>query len=81
MAVCQVTWILMVYISIPAVTAAHGFALTASHFGKAGMPAQPKVTKGLLPLSFGASPRLGMPSLRSCSVGCLLYTLTLPTKA
>ncbi|GEM_PF-1002574 len=29
----------------------------------------PKVTKGLLPLSFGASPRLGMPSLRSCSVG------------
>ncbi|CAI8715492.1 hypothetical protein EMIT0P44_110157 [Pseudomonas sp. IT-P44] len=29
----------------------------------------PKVTKGLLPLSFGASLRLGMPSLRSCSVG------------
>jgi hypothetical protein len=29
----------------------------------------PKVTKGLLPLSFGASPRLGIPSLRSCSVG------------
>ncbi|SDP56243.1 hypothetical protein SAMN04490202_4875 [Pseudomonas reinekei] len=29
----------------------------------------PKVTKGLLPLSFGASPRLGMPALRSCSVG------------
>ncbi len=28
-----------------------------------------KVTKALLPLSFGASPRLGMPSLRSCSVG------------
>ncbi|VVN16899.1 hypothetical protein PS862_01069 [Pseudomonas fluorescens] len=25
--------------------------------------------QGLLPLSFGASPRLGMPSLRSCSVG------------
>ena len=29
----------------------------------------PKVTKGLLPLSFGASPGLGMPLLRSCSVG------------
>ena len=29
----------------------------------------PKVTKGLLPLTFGASPRLGIPSLRSCSVG------------
>ena len=25
--------------------------------------------QGLLPLSFGASPRLGMPALRSCSVG------------
>jgi hypothetical protein len=25
--------------------------------------------QGLLPLTFGASPRLGMPSLRSCSVG------------
>jgi hypothetical protein len=29
----------------------------------------PKVTKGLLPLSFGPSPRLRVPSLRSCSVG------------
>ncbi|CAI8726809.1 hypothetical protein EMIT0P44_130054 [Pseudomonas sp. IT-P44] len=29
----------------------------------------PKVTKALLPLSFGASLWLGMPSLRSCSVG------------
>ncbi len=29
----------------------------------------PKVTKGLLPLSLGASLWLGMPSLRSCSVG------------
>ena len=28
-----------------------------------------KVTKALLPLSFGASLWLGMPSLRSCSVG------------
>ncbi|EJM87840.1 hypothetical protein PMI34_03450, partial [Pseudomonas sp. GM74] len=29
----------------------------------------PKVTKGHLPLTFGASPWLGIPSLRSCSVG------------
>jgi hypothetical protein len=29
----------------------------------------PKVTKGLLPLTFGASLWLGIPSLRSCSVG------------
>ncbi len=28
-----------------------------------------KVTKALLPLSFGGSPRLAVPSLRSCSVG------------
>ncbi len=37
------------YISVAAVTATIGSALTAGHFGKAGMPAQPKVTKGLLP--------------------------------
>jgi len=42
--------------------AANGFALTASHFGA-------QSNQRLLPLSFGASPRLGMPSLRSCSVG------------
>ena len=50
-------------ISVFLVTAAFGFAFTASHFGKAPS------NQGLLPLSFGASPRLGMPSLRSCSVG------------
>jgi hypothetical protein len=55
-------------ISVAAVMAAIGFALTASHFRKA-CAARRKVTKALLPLSFGASPRLGMPSLRSCSVG------------
>ena len=55
-------------ISVIAVTAANGFAFTASHFRKA-CAARRKVTKALLPLSFGASPRLGMPSLRSCSVG------------
>jgi hypothetical protein len=36
-------------ISIAAVTATYGFALTASHFRKAGMPAQAKVTKALCP--------------------------------
>ncbi|MGF6486334.1 hypothetical protein ABH904_000107 [Pseudomonas frederiksbergensis] len=55
--------ILRVYISVAAVMAANGSALTAGHLEK------PQVTKGFLPLSFGASPRLGMPSLRSCSVG------------
>jgi len=68
MAVCQAPGFSMVYISISAVTASIGFALTASHFRKA-CAARRKVTKALLPLSFGASPRLGMPSLRSCSVG------------
>ena len=34
-----------------------GFRLTAGHFGKAGMPAQPKVTKGLLP--HHSAPRWG----------------------
>ncbi|AMN82073.1 hypothetical protein AYR47_28855 [Pseudomonas azotoformans] len=41
-------WVL-VCISVFWVTAGMGSALTAGHFGKAGMPAQPKVTKGLLP--------------------------------
>ncbi|MBB2889104.1 hypothetical protein FHR69_005096 [Pseudomonas umsongensis] len=48
---------LMEYISVSAVTAAGGFAFTASHFRKAGMPAQAKVTKALLPLH--SVPRLG----------------------
>ncbi|MDR6609746.1 hypothetical protein J2X87_004850, partial [Pseudomonas synxantha] len=44
-AACQPTCVLLtVYISIAAVTAAYGFALTASPFGK-----RPKGTKGLAP--------------------------------
>jgi hypothetical protein len=48
-----------VYISISAVTADMGSALTAGHFWQTpGMPAQPRVT------TLGASPRLGMPERR-----------------
>ncbi len=39
----------MVCISVAAVTAAYGSALTAGHFRKARKPAQSKVTKALLP--------------------------------
>jgi len=49
--------VLRVYISIPEVRAAMGFAFTASHFRRAGMPAQSKVTKALLPHHL--APRLG----------------------
>jgi hypothetical protein len=39
-------------------------------FGKEpGVPAQPKVTKRALAPPLGASPRLGMPAVRHCSVG------------
>ncbi len=40
-----------------------GFRSYSGSLGKAPS------NQGLLPLSFGASPRLGMPSFRSCSVG------------
>ncbi|KPU54781.1 hypothetical protein AN403_1186 [Pseudomonas fluorescens] len=40
-----------------------GFRLYGGLLGKAPS------NQGLLPLTFGASPRLGIPSLRSCSVG------------
>ncbi|MGX1172028.1 hypothetical protein AB7M32_000753 [Pseudomonas sp. R151218B TE3479] len=47
-----------VYISVAAVTAAGGYALTACHFWQTpGMPAQPKVTKRSLP--HHSAPRLG----------------------
>jgi len=49
--------VLMVYISIPAVTAAIGFAFTASHLEK------PQVTKGSCP--FRTVPRLGSAYPRS----------------
>ncbi|AHL35844.1 hypothetical protein CD58_24540 [Pseudomonas brassicacearum] len=39
----------MVCISISAVTAAYGSALTAGHFWKSREPDQPKVTKSALP--------------------------------
>ncbi len=47
----------MVCISVAAVTAAYGSALTAGHFRKARKPAQSKVTKALLPHHL--VPRLG----------------------
>ncbi|MGF6110605.1 hypothetical protein QFZ85_002141 [Pseudomonas frederiksbergensis] len=55
-----------------------GFCVYIRFFGNGGLwfrsysgslSKSAKVTKALLPLSFGASLRLGMPSLRSCSVG------------
>jgi hypothetical protein len=55
----------LVYISISAVTAAIGSALTAGHFWKRA----PKVTKRALAPPLGASPRLGMPAVRHCFVG------------
>ncbi|MNN55669.1 hypothetical protein D3C81_1705580 [compost metagenome] len=64
MALCWATCFLMVYISIAAVTAAYGFALTASPFWQTPQ----KEPKGLAP-PFGPSLRLGVPSLRHCSVG------------
>ncbi len=49
---------LKVYISVAAVTATYGSALTAGHFWQTpGMPAQPKVTKRSLP--HHSVPRLG----------------------
>jgi hypothetical protein len=54
-----------VYISVAAVTAAIGSALTAGHFWKRA----PKVTKRALAPPLGASPRLGMPAVRHCFVG------------
>ncbi|AUG40555.1 hypothetical protein CXP47_11895 [Pseudomonas chlororaphis] len=58
-AVVALLEIWMVYISIPAVTAAYGFALTASPF----LQTPKKEPKTLAP-PLGASPRLGMPERR-----------------
>ena len=44
----------------------HGHFWFRSYSGSLGKAPS---NQGLLPLTFGASPRLGMPSLRSCSVG------------
>jgi hypothetical protein len=63
MSVCLSTLFLLVYISVSAVTAAYGFALTASPFWQTpGMPAQPKGTKRSRPKR--PAPRLGSGSLR-----------------
>ena len=51
-------------ISVSAVTATYGSALTAGHFWKSAKSNQKRFAPPL-----GASPRLGMPSLRHCSVG------------
>ncbi len=45
-----------------------GFRPYGGSLGKTECRPTPS-NQGLLPLTFGASPRLGMPSLRSCSVG------------
>jgi hypothetical protein len=53
-----------VYISVAAVTAAWGSALTAAHFWKSAKSKQKRFAPPL-----GTSPGLGVPSLRHCSVG------------
>ena len=53
------------YISVAAVTAAYGSALTAGHFWKRA----PKVTKRALAPPLGTSLRLGVPEPRLESVG------------
>ncbi|TWR59896.1 hypothetical protein FIV39_27145 [Pseudomonas grimontii] len=58
-----VFWGLVEYISVVAVTAAIGSALTAGHFWKSA-----KSKKRFAP-TLGTSPRLGVPSLRLWSVG------------
>ncbi|OPK11330.1 hypothetical protein BZ163_05045 [Pseudomonas sp. VI4.1] len=55
-------FLVVVYISVVAVTAAYGFALTASPFWQTPQ----KEPKGLAPAS-GPSLRLGVPSLRYSS--------------
>ncbi|VVO60802.1 hypothetical protein PS843_00776 [Pseudomonas fluorescens] len=63
MALCQATWIFEgVHIQCCG-NGRLGFRPYGGSLGKAPS------NQGLLPLSFGASLRLGMPSLRSCSVG------------
>ena len=62
---CHVGVGFVVYISVAAVTAEIGSALTAGHFWKRA----PKVTKRALAPPLGTSLRLGVPSLRLESVG------------
>ena len=64
MAAWQLIHFLLVYISVSAVTASYGFALTASPFWQTPQ----KEPKGLAP-PYGSSLGLGVPSLRHCSGG------------
>jgi hypothetical protein len=57
-------WVGFVCISVAAVTAAYGSALTAGHFWKSAKSNQKRFAPPL-----GTSLRLGVPSLRHCSVG------------
>ena len=57
--------VFLVCISVAAVTATDGSALTAGHFWKESAKSNQK--RSAPPL--GTSPRLGVPSLRHCSVG------------
>ena len=66
-ALCQALYFLRVYLSIPAVTAANWFRFYSESLWGLRGPAQSN--QRALPLSYGGSLRLAMPSLRSCSVG------------
>ena len=63
MAVCQAAWI---FEGAHIRFCGNGLWRLRSYSGSLGRAPS---NQGLLPLTFGASPRLGMPSLRSCSVG------------
>ena len=63
MAVCQAAWI---FEGAHIRFCGNGLWRFRSYSGLLGKAPS---NQGLLPLTFGASPRLGMPSLRSCSVG------------
>ncbi|EJN25356.1 hypothetical protein PMI35_04051, partial [Pseudomonas sp. GM78] len=74
-AALQPTWVLFSeYISIPAVTATYGFALTATHFF---YKRQKKVSKKTLAPASGPSLGLGVPSLRHSSGGIALRLASL----
>ncbi len=63
MALCQAAWI---FEGVHIRCCGHGHLGFRPYGGSLGKAPS---NQGLLPLTFGASPWLGMPSLRSCSVG------------
>ncbi len=63
MALCQAAWI---FDGVHIRFCGNGHLWFRSYSGSLGKAPS---NQGLLPLTFGASPWLGMPSLRSCSVG------------